>query len=132
VDTCKNASCIDGVFESQVNAELATRTANAPPAPAPASVPAATAAPSAPAANTNTKPSGMIVTPPAGPAEFCKYEKTPGGCRFGAGCRFVHANPPSPAGGGYGGGAPAGGATKCSYFARGNCQYGDNCRFAHY
>jgi hypothetical protein len=126
VDTCKNASCIDGVFESQVNAELATRSANAPPAPAPAAAPAA-----------NTKPSGMIVTPPAGPAEFCKYEKTPGGCRFGAGCRFVHANPPA-ANAGYGGNAypPAGGntggATKCSYFARGNCQYGDNCRFAHY
>lgn len=122
VTTCKDANCIDGAFETQVNAELATR-------PAPAATSSASAAPSSGPTHGGAKNSN----PPAstGGDNLCKFEKSPGGCRFGASCRFQHANP--------NGGAPqfsaqqgGAGPAKCSFFARGNCQYGDACRFAHY
>ena len=128
VTTCKDPSCVDGAFESQVNTELASR-----PAPA-----ASTSAPSsAPAPQSGAKSSYAPATSSGGGDNFCKFEKSPGGCRFGAGCRFQHANvngggAPQYAAPQGGGGAGGNGPQKCSFFARGNCQYGDACRFAHY
>ena len=127
VTTCKDASCIDGAFENQVNAELATRPVVAS---APAAAPAS--APSSAPAHGGAKSYGAPAA--AGGDNFCKFEKSPGGCRFGAGCRFQHMNANGGAPSQYpsaqqgGGNAP----TKCTFFARGNCQFGDACRFAHY
>lgn len=121
VTTCKDPNCIDGAFETQVNAELASR-----PVPATSS---ASAPPSSGPAHGGAKNS----YPPAstGGDNLCKFEKSPGGCRFGASCRFQHANPNSGAAQ-YSAQQGGAGPTKCSFFARGNCQFGDACRFAHY
>lgn len=139
VDTCRDPNCIDDAFKSQVSQELANRPpSNIPPAP-PASY--------GPASGSGRSNSGAG----GGAPNYCKFESSPGGCRYGSGCRFVHRNPPAQGGGmslpspqyGYAGGAlgSAGSAgnmsptststTKCIYFARGHCQFGDNCRFLH-
>lgn len=126
VDTCKDASCIDGAMVSQVSADLAARGG----APEPARAPAPQAPTGAP------KQGGYnVAAPSAGGDNFCKFEKSPGGCRFGASCRFQHAsaggsvfNAYPPAGAGNAGSGPS----KCVFFARGNCQFGDSCRFAHF
>lgn len=63
--------------------------------------------------------------------QLCRFESAPGGCRFGAGCRFLHASSST---------ARAAGATTpkspsneipCSFFQRGTCSKGDGCRFSH-
>lgn len=121
VDTCRAAGCVDGVYESQVSAELASRPNNTASAPA-----ASGPAPTSPVA----KPTAPAAT------ETCKYEKSPGGCRFGAACRFTHTNPVAAGAGASGSGAyppapPSSSTVKCTFFARGNCQYGEKCRFSH-
>ena len=124
-DTCRDPACVDGAFESQVSAELATRTNN-------------TTVAAAPAPQAGAAPAGSAPTAAATGGDTCKYEKAPGGCRFGAGCRFKHSSPASVGGAHAAAGvgnfpaAPTAGATKCMFFARGNCQYGDNCRFSHF
>lgn len=120
VTSCTAANCEDNEFKQQVTSELASR----PTAPAQtASTSTYTVeAPHSP------HPAPRAAAPPA---EVCKFESAPGGCRFGSSCRFKHSSPAT--------GAPfagvsagAGGKPQCMYFARGNCQFGDSCRFGHY
>ncbi|KAJ1433999.1 hypothetical protein B484DRAFT_478253 [Ochromonadaceae sp. CCMP2298] len=131
VDTCCNPACVDGAFADQVSAELATRTTTSTSS---YSVSAPTSAPASASASAPSPPKAAQ----GDPNSFCKYECTPQGCRFGASCRFKHANPSAAPAygmpGGYGGYAPPsppGGSAKCIYFQRGNCQFGDGCRFSH-
>jgi hypothetical protein len=133
VDTCRDAACIDSAFANQVSAELASR-----PAGAPAATSAPAAAGNAPIGHTSAA-SRPAPAAASGSTEFCKYESSPGGCRFGATCRFPHSAPAmsSPAGGQRGGfnsyppPAAGGGPPKCIFFARGTCQHGEKCRFSH-
>eukprot|EP00592_Proboscia_alata_P006783 CAMPEP_0194356848 /NCGR_PEP_ID=MMETSP0174-20130528/4421_1 /TAXON_ID=216777 /ORGANISM="Proboscia alata, Strain PI-D3" /LENGTH=226 /DNA_ID=CAMNT_0039126619 /DNA_START=61 /DNA_END=741 /DNA_ORIENTATION=+ len=79
---------------------------------------------------------GAPGAPPSAP-QYCKFETSPGGCRFAASCRFLHRSPPPaacPPAAPYARNSYAGGHAgpkPCMYFARGNCQYGASCRFAH-
>mmetsp|Transcript_7182 Transcript_7182/g.7855 ORF Transcript_7182/g.7855 Transcript_7182/m.7855 type:complete len:240 (+) Transcript_7182:53-772(+) len=74
---------------------------------------------------------GKSLPSPSGPggAAYCKFEFSPGGCRFGSTCRFVHQglnrtnSAESPRG--------IDGRAFCPYFMRGNCDFGDKCRYAH-
>jgi hypothetical protein len=133
VDTCTNANCVDGAFATQVSEELARRPAAAV---APASASAAPAAASGPITHTQSAPRAPAAASAGagggGGGDLCKFESAPGGCRFGASCRFKHSFSPAPS---YNGGAPAGagagGPPKCVFFAQGKCQYGDGCRFSH-
>lgn len=136
VDTCKDPACIDGAMVTQVSADLAARGAVPEPAHVASTQSAETSTSSAP----KSASSYNITAPSAAGAagdNFCKFEKSPGGCRFGASCRFQHVNAAGgsvfnaypPAAGGSGGN---GGASKCVFFARGNCQFGESCRFGHF
>lgn len=70
----------------------------------------------------------------------CRFEMSPGGCRFGTTCRFKHFQAPlSPANSMGSRGTPVGngpiganGRQLCQHFLKGYCMFGDNCRNAHY
>lgn len=117
VDTCFNPNCTDIEFQAQVNTDLQSRPA--------ASTGLAISTPIGVPNNGNTMGS------PQSP--FCKFEASPGGCRFGASCRYRHRN--TPTAGASGGFSPHGQDQKsiqCVFFLRGSCQYGDSCRFGHF
>ena len=118
VNTCTSATCIDNEFKQQVTSELASR-AESTPVPKSSGGPSPRSAAPAPAAASSA-------------SETCKFESAPGGCRFGATCRFKHNFPPNPQSPTPSGGATGGGGKPlCLYFQRGNCQFGDACRFSH-
>lgn len=113
---CADPACVDQDFKQQVSSDLASR----PPAPPSTSS-------SAPAASSPAKPSAA---PSA--QEVCRFESSPGGCRFGASCRFKHNFPPNPSAASAAPAGPPGSKPRCQFFQRGNCQFGDACRNAHY
>ena len=106
VDTCTDVSCIDGAFSAKVTEELASRsnTTNAPIAVVVSSD-----------SNSNVSDSRYVVEPPTSPTttsktnaspapahltssnsgNFCKFEMSPSGCRFGAACHFKHMQSPN-------------------------------------
>jgi hypothetical protein len=121
VDTCTDPRCLDP---------------NAPPPPEPVAPPAGAAHVSsyytveAPSASSSAT---------AAPGDMCKFESSPGGCRFGAACRFQHmtgdssgASAGMPSAGQSSETSSGGRSNNCTYFQRGNCQYGDSCRYGHF
>ncbi len=128
VNTCTSATCVDDVFKQQVSTDLASRP-----------VLASTTTTTSSASYKIESPRGeSSVRPPAAVSvsggDTCKFESSPGGCRFGSSCRFKHSTPGGASvGGGYSAAPPAGagGKPQCMFFARGNCQYGEGCRFSH-
>jgi len=124
VISCTDPGCVDQEFSQQVNSSLAAR---GPPTPSTTSSSSA-----APAVSSPPKPSSSSAPSVAG--EVCRFEASPGGCRFGATCRFKHNFPPNPAAAAA---APApagppGSKPRCTFFAKGHCQFGDACRNGHY
>lgn len=117
--TCSDPGCVDQEFSQQVNNNLASR----PPAP-PSTSPA-------PAAGSPAKPA-----PAPAAQEICRFETGPGGCRYGASCRFKHNFPPNPAAASAAPtpapAGPPGSKPPCVFFQRGNCQFGNACRNGHY
>jgi hypothetical protein len=124
---------VDDVFKQQVSSDLATR-------PAVATTTTTTSSGSykveSPRDEGSARRPAAVASVSSG--DTCKFESSPGGCRFGSSCRFKHSTPGAV--GGYtagpssssGAGAASGGKAPCMYFARGNCQNGDKCRFGHY
>jgi len=124
VNTCQDSGCVDAEFSNQVNKSLAERANHQVASP-----------------THHKTSSGTAPHASAAPADMCKFEMTPAGCRFGSSCRFKHAKavPTSP------GGPPVAHSTssenimyppmktiRCMYFARGNCMFGDNCKYGHF
>jgi hypothetical protein len=136
VNTCTGATCVDAAFTQQVSSDLASRPAVTP------TTSTSSAAYKVEAPRSEAPKARPAAAAPSG-GDICKYESSPGGCRFGAACRFRHSTPgggaaaPSSSSAAYVNGPPpsaAGGgkAQQCMYFARGNCQFGDGCRFGHF
>jgi len=127
VDTCQDPNCVDNVFTSQVTSELAKKGAapqNMPPSQPNRSQYNANIPPGPPS-HSNFQPRGI---PPNNPtAEVCRFQSAPGGCRFGASCKYKHT---IAAGTGATAAAPRG-PTQCVFFMRGNCTYGAACRNLH-
>jgi hypothetical protein len=65
------------------------------------------------------------------PTNVCKFEMSPGGCRFGATCRYKHQYPPSNLASSSADSPKGDKRIPCTYFAKGMCEFGDKCRFAH-
>ena len=71
-----------------------------------------------------------------GTPEVCRFYSSPGGCRSGASCRFIHptgdgSNSAANNGGGSVSSTPRDGVQACIYFQKGYCQFGSSCRFSH-
>lgn len=130
VHTCADPNCVDKEFSQQVTSNLASRGVE--------SVADKSANASAP-----TSSAYKVTSPPKPSAaaggtsqEVCRFESGPGGCRFGAGCRFKHNFPPSsssaPSAAPVATNGPPGSKPRCVFFAKGTCQFGDSCRNGHY
>lgn len=155
VDTCTNSNCIDGEFNAKVTEELANRSGvtndnntSAPVTTDNNSSRYIVEPPSPTIPKTNVAPVPILAS--SGSGNFCKFEMSPSGCRFGAACHFKHTQssnnlPPSPYYRGANNIYPpqqmqspqmyqqnSGNVQKCLYFARGNCNAGESCRFSHY
>jgi len=131
VHTCTDPNCVDKEFSQQVNSNLASRGVESV---ADKSGSGSTSTSSAYKVTTPPKPSAV----PVGPQDICRFESGPGGCRYGASCRFKHNFPPS-TGSNYSAppsapvaNGPPGAKTRCIFFAKGTCQFGDSCRNGHY
>jgi hypothetical protein len=118
INTCVDPSCVDVAFRTQVDSQLASRPSAA-----------ASAAVSAPSASEKLR----LAVPHASAAasDVCRFESSPGGCRFGAACRFKHGASPMSGHPATSPGAP-GSPAPCVYFQRGFCQFGNSCRFGHF
>jgi hypothetical protein len=132
---CVNVSCVDTVLKPQVDSALVSRSATS----------SAAAAPENGGLTANSTPSSKnfnIIFPSGSNSTTtdaaCKFESSPGGCRFGAYCRFKHAHTTlsgaevNPLGSFSGTSRSSGSpSTQCIYFQKGNCQFGNSCRFSH-